>query len=224
MVSIYDENVYFVDWNSGKTKCKLLNNNDESSDSDESEGISTFCISPSLSLFLSDDTNESNDYPDDSNIEKYHITVATKKGLVKLYSFHNQQCLRTIKAHNLPILAMAYDPTGTLVATGSTDKTIKVFDILKGHCTHVFRDHQDCIQRLYFHPNIDRLELFSSSDDNTIRCFDLRDSECLAVFSQHLSLPTSMDVSDDGHLLISAGRDKVIMMIYDSHIYFICIV
>ena len=114
----------------------------------------------------------------------------------------------------MPILCMSYDPSGTLIATGSADKTVKVYDIEKGHCTHLFRSHSDVIQRLYFHPDLNQLKLFSSSDDHSICVYDLRDSECIAIYKEHYRLPTSLSITDNGYILASGGKDKVRIMTY----------
>jgi U3 small nucleolar RNA-associated protein 13 len=122
------------------------------------------------------------------------------------------ETFRTFKAHQMPVLCMAYDPTGTLVATGSADRTIRVWDMAGGFCTHSFRDHTDIVRTVTFHPDPQRLLLISTSDDNTVRVFDLRDSKCVAVFRTHVSLPTAVAFSPDGYLMASCGRDKVKIM------------
>ena len=104
---------------------------------------------------------------------------------------------------------MDFDPTGTLVVTGSADKTVKVWDILKGYCTHSFSDHSDVVKVVRFHPNPEKLMLFSACDDNSICVFDLRDSQCLATFDDHVSPAVDLAVTFDGYTLVSAGRDKV---------------
>ena len=57
---------------------------------------------------------------------------------------------------------MDYDASGSLVATGSADKTIRVWDISNGYCTHSFRDHSDIVHYVKFHPDPQRLQLFSA--------------------------------------------------------------
>ena len=69
---------------------------------------------------------------------------------IKLYSFFCS-CGRTIKAHQMPISALAYDPSGTLVASGSADRSIKVWDVVNGHFTHNFREQGGVIQTVAFH-------------------------------------------------------------------------
>jgi U3 small nucleolar RNA-associated protein 13 len=188
MVSSFKDNLCIVSWTSGKYTSKLI----ESDEKDEEfDPITCFTLNPV------------------STNEAHSIVVSTKSGQIKSFNLQSKIFSRTIRAHNMSIQCMTFDPSGTLVATGSIDKSIKIWDIEKGHCTHIFRDNRDIIQNLYFHPSPEILRLFSSSDDNTVRLYDLRDSECIALFTEHMSKPTAMMVSEDGNILVTGGRDKV---------------
>ena len=79
------------------------------------------------------------------------------------------------------------DLWGTLIATGSADRTVRVWDVERGYCTHNFREHTDIVQSVYFHPDPNRLLLFSCSEDNTVRIFDLRDNVTVACFRYQCS-------------------------------------
>lgn len=176
---IFEDNLMILN-NGDNTTTKLFSGDGE-------EEINCFCVHP--------------------NGEE--VVVATKKSLLKHYKLSDKICNRTIKAHQMPILAMCYDPTGTLVATGSADRSVRVWDIEKGYCTHSFKGHTDIVSMVYFHPDSARLQLFSSGDDNTTRVFSLASQSCLATFRDHVSLVTQVAVSPDGNILVSAGRDKV---------------
>jgi U3 small nucleolar RNA-associated protein 13 len=126
------------------------------------------------------------------------------------------ECLRTIKAHQMPVTCMAYDPTGNFCATGSADKSIRVWDVSKGYCTHSFREHGGVIRSLRFHEDVQRLQLISTSEDNSCRVHDLIESRCIGTFTEHVSSPTDTALSMDGHILISCGRDKVKMMTWQT--------
>ena len=54
---------------------------------------------------------------------------------------YTPRCTRSFKAHETPVLALEYDNTGTLLATGSSDRTVKVWDVVGGYCTHNLRGH-----------------------------------------------------------------------------------
>ncbi|KAL8781807.1 MAG: hypothetical protein Q9203_000092 [Teloschistes exilis] len=58
--------------------------------------------------------------------------------------------LRTLKPHSTPVITIAVDSTGTLLATGSADGVIKVWDIRGGFVTHTLRGHNGVISTLHF--------------------------------------------------------------------------
>lgn len=53
-----------------------------------------------------------------------------------------------------------------------------------------------------FHPDINRLQLFSSSLDCGIRLWDLRSSQCVCVLQSHYSAVTSLSFSPDGGTMV----------------------
>ena len=120
------------------------------------------------------------------------------------------EIVRTWKAHKMPITTMAYDSSGQLLATGSTDQSVMVFNVAKGFCTHVFREHEGVVHRVVFHPDATKLQLFSSSHDNSIRVWDLRTKRCLARLASHVGVPAALAFSPDGATLLSGGRDQLI--------------
>ena len=188
IVCLYDDNVKIADWNTGEPVLTLLDDEDDVNDS-----ISCFAMRPySFEIVVSTASGQ---------LQHYALMASRKKGTSKL--------VRSIKAHNMPILCMAYDPTGTLVATGSTDHTAKIWDIEKGYCTHSFREHEEAVSLVRFHPDQHRLQLTTASHDCSLRFFDLADSKCVASFKEHMSLPTAIDWASDKYLMASVGRDKV---------------
>ena len=120
------------------------------------------------------------------------------------------KCLRTIKAHDLVVKAMEYDGTGTLVATASADRTVKVWNVRKGFCTHNLVGHTSVVTGVRFHPITKRLQVFSASDDCTVRVWSLSSGECLAILGDHMSVPTGMVCTPDGATMVTSGRDQVL--------------
>ena len=120
------------------------------------------------------------------------------------------ECLRVWKALKMPVLDLAYDPTGTFVASGSSDGTVMVFDVAKGFCTHVFRGHEGVVSLVAFHPTPGRLHLFSCSADTTVRIWDMKTKAARATLRSHVALPTAIAFSDDGETLLTAGRDQLV--------------
>jgi U3 small nucleolar RNA-associated protein 13 len=58
--------------------------------------------------------------------------------------------LRTLKPHTSPVVVLAVDRTGTLVATGGADGVVKVWDIRAGYTTHTFHGHGGVVSALHF--------------------------------------------------------------------------
>lgn len=57
-----------------------------------------------------------------------------------------------------------------------------------------------------FHPDITRLQLFSSSLDCGIRMWDLRSSQCVCVLQSHYSAVTSLSFSSDGGTMVRYSK------------------
>lgn len=60
------------------------------------------------------------------------------------------ELLRTLKPHGTPVIVLAVDQTGTLLATGAADGVVKVWDIRGGYVTHTFRGPNVLISALHF--------------------------------------------------------------------------
>lgn len=61
-------------------------------------------------------------------------------GPVSQYNFIH--CCTSFQGHKAPVAEIAIDSTGTLMASCSADKSIKVWDIEGGYCTHSFTGHR----------------------------------------------------------------------------------
>ena len=118
------------------------------------------------------------------------------------------ECLRVWKAHKAPVVAMALDPSGGLLATAGADRSARVFDTDAFFCTHAFHGHSGVVTAVCFHPNPRVLVLFTAGDDGTVRGWDLEGRSCLAVLRGHGSavtalvpappMPEAAEVKDDG--------------------------
>uniref|UniRef100_A0A8C3ANG6 Transducin beta like 3 n=1 Tax=Cyclopterus lumpus TaxID=8103 RepID=A0A8C3ANG6_CYCLU len=138
------------------------------------------------------------------------LVTASRALLLKQWDWRQAQCTRSWRAiHTVPVASMTFDPTSTLVATGGCDGTIKLWDVLKQYCTHNLKGSSGVVHLVQFHPDISRLQLFSSSLDCGIRLWDLRSSQCVCVLKSHYSAVTSLSFSPDGGTMVSSGRDKI---------------
>ncbi|XP_068102815.1 transducin beta-like protein 3 [Hyperolius riggenbachi] len=138
------------------------------------------------------------------------LVTGSRALLLKQWCWQDGTCSRTWKAiHTAPVASMTFDPTSTLLVTGGCDSTIKIWDVLKQYCTHNLKGSSGVVHLVQFHPDISRLQLFSSSMDYKIRIWDLKSSKCLSILEAHYSAVTSLCFSPDGNTMISSGRDKI---------------
>lgn len=129
---------------------------------------------------------------------------------MRIHEIPSGKCLRSIKAHDAPVITAETDETSTLVATGGAEGFVKVWDIAKGYITHNFRGHGRIISALKFSSGAPGLRLVSGSEDNTIRVWDLRKSTCLSVLKGHDSVVRGLDFTDNGWTMVSAARDGLV--------------
>lgn len=143
---------------------------------------------------------------------KSHIIICSQSLQMHIYSLPEGSRLKSVRAHEAPIMVCDIDPTSTLVATGGAEGAVKVWDISGGYATHNFRGHGGVISAVKFwgrQGNAD-WKLASGSDDCKVRVWDLVKNKCIAVLDNHVSVIRGLDFSDDGKTLISGGRDKIV--------------
>lgn len=122
--------------------------------------------------------------------------------------------LRSTRAHDAPIIVSTIDPTGTFLATGGAEGLVKVWDLRGGFVTHNFRGHGGVVSALCFYApqDADKWRLATGADDCTIRIWDLKSRKCISTMEGHVSVVRGLDWSEDGSILASGSRDKVVML------------
>ncbi|KAI0244513.1 U3 small nucleolar RNA-associated protein 13 [Massospora cicadina] len=144
-----------------------------------------------------------------------HLVSASRSQLIKVWELENYTLVRSFKAHDAPVLQMEIDDSSTLVATGSADSSVRVWDIDGGFTTHNFKGHGGVISALkFFRPekskSPNQIWLATGAVDCSVRVWDLATSKCLGVATNHTSVIRGLDFSADGKYLISGSRDQVV--------------
>ena len=112
--------------------------------------------------------------------------------------------------------SVSLSPTNpSVVASGSCDSTVKVWDIRSGKCTHTFHGHESDINAVEFFP--DGNAVGTGSDDSSCRLFDLRAYAQVAEFGDEKILCgiTSVAFSKSGRIMF-AGYDDHICLAWDT--------
>jgi WD40 repeat protein len=93
-------------------------------------------------------------------------STVTQKSVKNTYS-----PLKTLSGHTSCVIALRYIPNGNLLASGSADYTIKMWDVDKGEVIKNFTGHMNDI--LCFSASSNGTTLISGSADRTIKLWSL---------------------------------------------------
>ncbi|KAK9368200.1 quinon protein alcohol dehydrogenase-like superfamily [Lipomyces kononenkoae] len=142
-----------------------------------------------------------------------YVVICSRSLQMRIFQLPECKLVRSIKAHDGPVIVMHIDGSSTLVATGGADGVVKVWDLAGGFNTHTFRGHTGVISavRIFGQRGGTRWQVASGSDDSKVRIWDLVQRKCVATLEDgHVSVVRGLDFNSDGSLLISGGRDKVV--------------
>jgi WD40 repeat protein len=123
------------------------------------------------------------------------------------------QCCLTLTGHVGAVTAIALSPNGRTIASGSIDKTIKLWDLPSGDLLHTFggrslwfgNGHAGCITALAFTP--DGQCLISASDDGTVKLWYLPELALEATLTGQGWGISAIALSPNAQLLASGGGD-----------------
>src|SRR5258708_3044168 len=114
----------------------------------------------------------------------------------------------TLRGHTGLIAQIAWSPNGSLLASASGDRTIRLWDIQSAQPLSTLRGHADRVYSVAWSP--DGHLLASASNDQTIRLWDVQSLQELSTLTGHSASVRSVAWSPDGSLLASASDDQTI--------------
>ena len=109
--------------------------------------------------------------------------------------------LLTLKGHSSEVGSVAFSPDGKRLASGSTDKTIKIWDTVTGKELLTLKGHSKGVDSVAFSPDGKRLA--SASGDKTIKLWDTVTGKELLTLKGHSGFASSIAFSPDGKRLAS---------------------
>ncbi|NER19785.1 MAG: hypothetical protein F6J96_03305 [Symploca sp. SIO1C2] len=112
------------------------------------------------------------------------------------------------EAHQSLVTSVSFSPNSKLLASGSWDNTIKIWDLEEGGEPLTLSGHQDSVFSVSFSP--DGKLLASGGRDKTIKIWDLEEGGEPLTFSSHQSSIYSVSFSPDSKLLASGSWDNTI--------------
>lgn len=115
-------------------------------------------------------------------------------------------CNRSLTGHEDIATVVAFSPKGNEIASGSYDKSVRLWDIGTGTCYRILSGHVLWINDIAYSPQGDKIA--SGASDRAVRLWDVETGECRHTFNGHTSF-NSVVFSPQGHLISSANQDKV---------------
>ncbi|GAA5883294.1 hypothetical protein JCM3774_004139, partial [Rhodotorula dairenensis] len=107
---------------------------------------------------------------------------------------------------------LSFHPNSLYLATGSSDRTCRLWDVQKGHCVRVFIGHRAAVQVVKVSP--DGRYLASAGDDGLILLWSLATGQRVKTFWGHAGAGAgviqSLTWSCESTVLVSGGSDETV--------------
>lgn len=141
------------------------------------------------------------------------LCTAHRSSLIKLWQTNDGSLIKMWKSsHQGPIPQLRFNANSSLIASGGTDASIRIWDYQRKTCIGSLRGCVGVISVLEFNPEMKTRHIFGAGSDNLIHAWNLETRKLSFALSGHLTKITSLSFTSDGNFLVSSSRDKVLIL------------
>jgi WD40 repeat protein len=116
-----------------------------------------------------------------------------------------------LEGHSRCVLAVAFSPDGTKLATGGRDETIRVWDVKDGKQLFNVGGLSTCVAALAFSRD-GRMLAWSGRGDGLVSLHDAKTGAPVARLVGHGELVRGIAFAPDGRALATGGADRTIKL------------
>jgi len=116
----------------------------------------------------------------------------------------------SLQGHTDSVNSVYLSPDGRRALSGSSDQTLRLWEVATGQCLRTFQGHTDSVTSVCLSP--DGRRALSGSSDQTLRLWEVATGQCLRTFQGHTKGVTSVCLSPDGRWALSGSWDKTLRL------------
>lgn len=137
-----------------------------------------------------------------------HFAISISDGnIVDVWDLIANQRVCQLEGHVSHITCLEMTKTG-YIATGSVDKTIRIWDLGGLVCHKVLKGHKDKVLCVAVTPC--GKKVFSGGEDHSVGIWNIESGECLGIFEGHKDGVNCIVVSPNGKYAVSASWDQTL--------------
>ncbi|MEG4121511.1 CHAT domain-containing protein, partial [Microcoleus sp. N9_B4] len=127
-----------------------------------------------------------------------------------LNTVSNVAAPNTLGGHANSVNRVSFSPNGTLLATASSDHTVKLWDTSTGKQINTLSGHTDSVVAVSFSPNGKLLA--TASDDKTVKLWDSTTGKQINTLSGHTASVYLVSFSPNGKLLATGNSENTVKL------------
>ncbi|MEG3835304.1 serine/threonine protein kinase [Microcoleus sp. MON2_D6] len=135
--------------------------------------------------------------------EEAEAAAKRVKELAHKLKHQKWRCVYTLPGHSSFVNSLAISPDGKILASGSWDKTIKIWNLETTELIGTLTGHSDRVNSVAI--SYDGKMLVSGSSDETIKFWNLHNGDLLCTFPGHSMEVNSVAINPKGLVIASCG-------------------